>query len=129
MTMFKAAVQYGDYKGSSAADDADGDADLRTFLTKKGLMKEEEFLLGSTLWIGENRAGKLGHVGIQALLFNSPDHATVTAALEAIEGPVPVRAVTLEVSLDEYLCFFKRFAVTITRKGFDLNEREFTVIE
>ena len=50
---FSASVQYGDLKGSAAADRADrGNAD--DWLKNNGLKQEGEFLLGITLYVGEN---------------------------------------------------------------------------
>jgi hypothetical protein len=67
-------------------------------------------------------------VSITAYLFDKPDHATVSAAIDAITGAIPVHTVEVEVSLEEYLAFFKRFSVMHTKKGFDLQDREYQVI-
>jgi hypothetical protein len=128
MGNFKASVQYGDWKGTAAADNADQN-DLSDYLQGKGLMNENEFPIASSLWVGENHGGKLGTVMVTAYLFHKPDHATVNDALNAIYGPITVREIDVEVSLTEYIGFFKRFSVFNTRRGLDINEREFTTTE
>jgi hypothetical protein len=56
---FRAGVQYGDWTGTSAADNADQN-DLHMLLTAKKLLDpDKEFLLGSSLWIRENHGGKV----------------------------------------------------------------------
>lgn len=127
MTYFKATVQYQDWNGTAAADDADRNS-LSDFLRTKGLMTGNEFLIASSLWVGENHGGKLGSVGITAYLFDKPDHASVKAAIDAIAGPIPVRKVDVTVTIDEYIGFFKRFAVLLTRNGFDIEGREYAIV-
>jgi hypothetical protein len=127
MSTFKASAQYGDWKGTSAADDADQN-DLSDYLEKNGHKAPNQFLIGSSLWVGENHGGKLGSVTITAYLFDKPDHATVSAALDAITGPIPVHTVDVEVPLEQYIGFFKRFSVMTTKKGMNLEGREYEVI-
>lgn len=50
-------------------------------------------------------------VSIAAYLFDQPSFDTVKAALDGINGPIPVRKVDVEASLEEYIGFLKRFAV------------------
>lgn len=128
MSIFKATVQYQDWNGTAAADDADNNKTLSAFLEGKGLMKDTESLIASSLWIGENKGGKLGSVSIAAYLFDRPSFDTVKAALDSINGPIPVRKVDVEVSLEEYIAFFKRFAVIHTRNGLNIEGREYTLI-
>ncbi|MFZ6682217.1 hypothetical protein [Undibacterium sp. Tian12W] len=75
MSKFKASVQYQDFEGTAAADNAD-QTDLQTFLQAKGLTHGAEFLIAASLWIGENHAGKLGMVNITAHLFQNGDYRT-----------------------------------------------------
>ena len=116
MGFFKAGTQYGDCKGTSSADDADGTHDLHNYMKTKGLVTDSEFIIASELWVGENHGGGLGRVGVTVYLLDKPDHASVKVALDSISDPIPVRTVKLEVTLEEYLGFFKRFNVMLTRK-------------
>jgi len=127
MSIFKASVQYGDWKGTAAADDAD-QITLSRYLESNGLIKDEEFLLGSSIYIGENHGGKIGAAYVTAYLFTPPPNTTVDAALYEITGPIPVREVELEIPLEQYLAFFKRFKVFQTNKHLNLEGREYQAI-
>ena len=127
MPYFKASVQYQDYEGTSAADNADQN-DLADYLKKKGLMTSNQTILAASLWVGENHGGKLGSTSVSAYLFDKPSHDTVKDELDSMSGPIPVRKVDVEVTIEEFIGFFKRFNVLLTRKGFDLTDREYTVI-
>jgi hypothetical protein len=127
MSKFKASVQYGDWNGTAAADDAD-QISLSRYLETKGLVDEKEFLVASSIFIGENHGGKLGGVYISAYLFTPPPDTTVDVALDAITGPIPVREVELQITLEEYLGFFKRFKVFHTKRYLNLEGREYESI-
>lgn len=127
MSTFTASVQYNDNLGTAAADRADQD-DLDDYLKDKGLINEDEFVLSTSLWVGENHGGKLGHVSVTAYLFKAVGYQNVDEALRSIDGPIPVRTVSLEVTLEEFVAFFKRFEVFLSPKGLDVTGREFREI-
>jgi hypothetical protein len=129
MTHFKASVQYGDFKGTAAADNADGEHDLNHFLKGKGLIQDDEFLVAASMWVGESSGGKLGRSYVKAYLYDKADHDTVKAALEATEGPIQVRAVDVEVTPEQFISFFKRLEVFLTRPSLKIDGREFTTVE
>lgn len=126
MTSFKASVQYDDWIGTSASDDADV-ISLRELLDNKKLIQPDEFPIATSLWVGENHAGKLGSIHVTAYLYDAGkmDFDTVKASLIATADPVPVRAVDIELSLEEFVVLFKRFNVMLTRKGLELEGRNF----
>jgi hypothetical protein len=123
---FRAGVTYGDWTGTAAADNADQN-DLRDLLAaKKVFDREKEFLLGASLWIGENHGGKVQAPFVSAIitpLDNAYDNLELK--LEALQGPIPVRRVEVELTLDEFVGLFKRFAVVLTTRGLDLEDREY----
>lgn len=124
MTTFTASVQYNDKLGTAAADRADQN-DLNDYLDKKGLINDDEFVLSTSLWVGENHGGKLGHVAVTAYLFKAIGYDNVAEALRLIDGPIPVRTVELNVTLEEFFAFFKRFEVFLAPNGMDIAHREF----
>lgn len=129
MGTFKASVQYGDWKGSVAADNADFES-LEKYLDAKELRQPGEFLVATALWVGENHHGKLGTVYARAYLY--PDRGgfdTTKDAIEASAGPLPVRIVDVKLSLGEYIALFKRFDVMLIKRGFDLSDREHTGLD
>jgi len=56
MQIFKASVQYGDWKGTAAADNADPRG-IHELLREKGLISKTDFLIGVHVYIGEIHGG------------------------------------------------------------------------
>lgn len=129
METFKASTHYCDWEGSAAA--ADGvPASLEEHLKGKGLIMADEFLVATSLWVDENDGDEIGGVFVQAFIFKGgPDTASVQKAIEAVEGPVPVRAVQLEMTLKEFVCMFKEFEGMLTWQGLPLEGREYYLTE
>jgi hypothetical protein len=124
---FKASVQYGDLKGTAAADRADQKG-ADDWLEKKGLKQADEFLLGIELWVGENHGTHKDPVSVHFLLVTSGGHGNVKSMLEATRGPVDVRRVSQEMPISEFFSLFKRFSVCIS--PFELlTGREFKYVE
>jgi hypothetical protein len=128
---FKASVQYGDWEGTAAADDADvGARSIERHLNEKKLLKPGEYLIATSLWVGENQNNKIDYVFVRAFLFQSDGtFASVQRALRATDGPIPVRVVKISLSLEEFVCLFKRFNVMLTGKNLSLEDREFSETE
>jgi hypothetical protein len=131
METFRASVQYGDWEGTAAADDAShGTTSFEVYLEKKKLIKPNEFLVAASLWVGENHDNKLGSVLVQAFLFKGHhDFESLRAALAAAPDPIPVRAVDITLTLEEFIGLFKRFDVMLTWRGLSLEGREFAATE
>jgi len=72
-TNFKASVQYDDFKGTAAADEGNN-GDARDWLVKKGPIQEGEFLLGITLFAGENHGSHQDPLFVEFLLATPGDH-------------------------------------------------------
>src|SRR3979490_828679 len=108
MSYFKAGVQYGDWDGTAAADDADHNhVSLQRYLDDNKLIQPDEFLIATSLWVGENH-GKLGSVSVTAYLYKKAGgFDTVKAELDALQGAIPVRKVDIELTLEEYFVLFK----------------------
>ena len=124
---FTASVQYGDFKGTAAADRADH-GDANEWLEKKGLKQTGEFLLGFTLYAGENPGKHEDPIYAEFLLALPGDHDTVKAMIETSAGPVPVRKVTTQMTLVEFFGLFKRFSVHLSADGM-FNGQEYTYSE
>jgi hypothetical protein len=124
---FIASVQYGDFKGSAAADGADR-GDAGAWLTSNGLRQEGEFLLGITLYIGENHGKHEDPVYAEFLLASAGDHDNVQAMIDANAGPILVRRVKREIPLTEFFGLFKRFSVHLSSHGM-LEGKDYTYVE
>ena len=113
---FHAAVQYNDFKGSSASDRADNN-DADAFLLSKGLKTAGEFLLGIELFAGENHGFHKDPVYVHFLLATPGDYDSVKEMVDSIPGPVPVRRVDVQMPLAEFFGLFKRFSITLSPGG------------
>lgn len=103
---FTAGVQYDDYKGTVAADDADFNS-LQKYLDSKKLIKPDEALVGIEVWSGESKDRP---ITVRAFMFSSNGQTTIDDAIQA-PGPLSVRAIELEMQPDEFFAFFKRFNI------------------
>lgn len=124
---FTASVQYDDFKGTAAADSADH-GDVSDWLEKKGLKQNGEFLLGFTLYAGENHGKHEDPIYAEFLLALPGDYDNVRSMIEASAGPVPVRKVTAQMPLADFFGLFKRFSVHLSA-GAMLNGREYMYSE
>ncbi|MBN3738073.1 hypothetical protein [Burkholderia sp. Tr-20355] len=128
MATFKATTQYGDWKGSASADRADEVA-ITEFLRKNGQVKDNEFVVGANLWVGENHAGKLGRTAVTAYVIDLDGHRTVPEAIAAAGDALQLRKVAVDVTLEQFLGLFKRFSVSLSAPELAIEGREFTESE
>ena len=129
MNDFKAHVQYGDWEGTAAADASD-QLEIHDYLRNKGLLHDNEFLLAVNLWSGENSHGKIEYVFVRAFIYEGQDSFDkLKPILDQLKGPIPVRQVRLNFTLEEYVGLFKRFDVLLTWHGLNLTGREYDVTE
>ncbi|MGD0110183.1 MAG: hypothetical protein ABSC06_40150 [Rhodopila sp.] len=125
VSILKASVQYNDWRGTCAADDADNRA-LRSFLQEKGLSKGTDFLVGIDLWIGENHHGRVQEPTVTALVIEGlEDHADVSEFIKQ-KNPIPMKRIDIEITLNEFMGLFKRFKVVLSPPSLGLEDREYT---
>ena len=114
---FVASVKYNDWEGTSAADCSDF-AFARDFLKEKGCpLKSDEFVLGISIYAGENRRG-IHEDPIQVSFFLAKgSREALEAKLEPGE-PVPiVREESALMDLAEFFGLFKRVNFKISFGG------------
>lgn len=100
----KAAVQYGDYKGTVAADDSDHQS-IRQLAEKHGVDTGKYFVIGIDIYIGEIRKDRLPEPFIQILAVDKD--VVKAASIDYIrkyiaehEGQLPYLEFRIEASLD-----------------------------
>jgi hypothetical protein len=131
MSTFTAGVQYGDWSGTVAADNTDHGSGKRIedFVKKE----DDEFLLAAQLYVGEPHDKLLAEPYIHAYLLkgveNYEEAKDRLEELEADGEPIPVREVTIRLSVKDFLALFKRFSVMLTWQELPLKDREFSVTE
>lgn len=111
---FSANVQYNDWKGTAAADNGDKHSVAR-WLTAKNQMREDEFLVGIDVFVGENHDGKHDDpIYVSALLVQKGDFDSVKKMIDAATGPIFVRRVGFRINALEFLGLFKRLSIAIS---------------
>lgn len=112
---FHAVTQYSDYKGSVAADKAD-QVGLTSWLREKGLVNENELLLGTRMSVGVNHGTHSDPVSVTFLVSELNGVANVPELL-ATNDTTEVREIEQEMPISDFLALFKRFVITISRDG------------
>ena len=120
---FKAHVQYGDWKGTAAADNADKGA-ITTYMRNAGLLDESEFLVGFEFFVGETRANVAPYFSARAYVLQADGFENARDAVLA-QNPLPVVTKDLQLDLASFFQLFKRFNVVLTHRGLDLRDKEY----
>ncbi|EGQ8118623.1 hypothetical protein [Vibrio cholerae] len=116
---FKASVQYGDWKGTSAADDAD-QIRISSWLKENSHMEDNDFLVGVKVHVGENHGEHKDPVSVSFMVLPLKTGETVEKNIASANGPVEVKVVRIDMTVHEFLAFFKRVEVVFSRcKAFD----------
>jgi hypothetical protein len=118
MPFFKASTHYGDWKGTAAAD-GNNELSIEKYLTDKGLMNKDESVISVTLSVMESS------VYARAFLFMGQDSDSIKQVLANIPGPLPVRGVPLEVTLEEFARLFKELSVSLTYDSLQIHGRSY----
>jgi hypothetical protein len=113
---FHASVQYGDLKGTAAADRHDT-KDISKYLASKGLVAEGEFLVGIEAYATELMGNaKVTDVDVTVLVTKYEGHDNVQTAVNTGK-PLKVRKIRLEMPLVDFFTLFKRFQISISTDG------------
>lgn len=127
MPDFKAHVQYDDWKGSAAADNADLEA-LSGYLRNAGMLSDSEFLVGFKAYIGTPDINGDPYFSAAAFIVTAGNYEGSLQKVLA-EDPVEVFRKDIELGVLEFFKLFKRFEFVLTHRGFDLQGRKYREIE
>lgn len=119
MTYFSAGVQYGDWRGDVAADDADIGG-IRDYIRKEGLLKEDDRVVGVAFYSGGG-----DFVDVAALVVRGENAADFDAAIQDPPRKLPMESVDLKLSIADFFKHFKRFNIAIAPKGIEVIGREY----
>ncbi|WP_228649827.1 hypothetical protein, partial [Microtetraspora sp. AC03309] len=78
------------------------------------------------LWVGENHRNKLGRVSLSAFVINGAGFDNVASAIASAGASLKLKKIDVDISLEEFVCFFKRFAVSLSDPRFQLEGRSFS---
>ena len=113
---FSASVQYYDLKGSVAADEADL-VGVSTWLKNNNHITDE-MVVGVSLYVGGSpgkwEGSKFKQHGDS---FVSVHFFVAPMGTDTDEEPVSVRQIDVEMNTIEFFALFKRFSITLSRKG------------
>ena len=123
---FKASVQYGDWKGSAAADNADFNA-IQKKLNESGILKPSEFLVGFEAYAGETHGNEGPYFSCRAFIIDGEKFDTAKAAVDT-QSPIRVMPRDMELSLLEFFALFKRFDLVLTHRGLEIEGRDYTEV-
>lgn len=126
MPTFSGHVQYDDWKGTVAADESDH-IGIRRYLEKQGLIRDGEFVVGLEMYSGA-ALGTERHFSVRVFLVEAGSFEGAVQ-LAVTNDPVEVIVRDLPLSLEQFLSFFKRFDVNLTRNGLELQGREYREVE
>jgi len=116
METFIASVQYNDIKGSAAADNADM-AGAAKWLKDNGDINNEEFVIGISMWVGENHGTHKDPVSVKFLVSELNGYDNIPEMIKASGDPIQVKVIRKNMNIADYLALFKRFEVTLSNSG------------
>ena len=116
MENFKASVQYGDLKGSSAADRADI-TNAAKWLKEEGHINDDEFVLGISMSIGENHGAHRDPVSVVFLVSGLNGHENIPEMIQASGEPIQVKKISVNMNIVDFLALFKRLEITLSNGG------------
>lgn len=120
---FKAGTQYGDYKGTVAADDADLSTLMFAMRSKLGIAEDQHIVGYSFEANYELRTSDIESISVTLYLNNDDNLKEKITNFETID----VTKVEGDISLTEFFGLFKRFEICLSSKGF-LDNASFNVI-
>ena len=118
--IFTATAQYGHIKGTASADRHDVE-DFAEYLKKAGVLADADFVAGMELLSIPGGPEQIANVSVTAYVCDLAGREALAKAVEA--GPVKVRKVRVEMSINKFFGLFKRVSIKISPGGL-LNGRE-----
>jgi hypothetical protein len=128
MPTFEASVQYNDWIGTAAADDADRN-DVRKLLSDLGVLADDEFLLGIEMWLGEMHGDEVPRPYLHAFIIDAGNGEIAEHQVRVARGPLPVKQIDFELSMEEFFLLFKRFAIHLSSRNLNPSGRNYDAVQ
>ena len=116
MEIFKAGVQYGDLKGSSAADRADM-KDVAQWLKERNHIDDDELVLGISMSVGENHGTHRDPVSVVFLVSGLNGYENIPEMIMDSNEPIQVKKISIDMNIVDFLALFKRLEITLSNDG------------
>ncbi len=120
MEYFKANVQYNDWEGTCASDNADIKK-ISDFLKENDYISKNDFLIAIRLY-----ATDISKITITALTYNGINCDDIKKEIDNLET-IPVKSTEINISIEDFFKFFKRFSLILTHKSLDIQERTYEI--
>jgi hypothetical protein len=116
METFQASVQYNDLKGSVAADNADM-TDATSWLKNNKYIKDDEFVIGISMWAGENHGKHDDPVSVTFLVKELGGNKTIPDIINDSNETLSVKKVEVDMNIVDFMALFKRLEITLSTGG------------
>jgi hypothetical protein len=129
---FQAGTQYGDWKGTAAADEFGDITDKfdELFESTGKIDPDKEIMIGFEFYHSEGTFLCSGYFHPLPEENDRGYYPTVNAQLQKDQiNPIQVKKVRVELTLEEFFKYFKRFNVVLLNGAMDIGGREYEVIE
>ena len=129
MTSFKAGTQYGDWKGTAAADEHGADSSFEELFEATGKVKENEVLIAFEFYAGEGTFFLAGYFHPKS--DSNPDGwgPSLNDDFNSNADPIKVKQVRVELTLEKFFRYFKRFNVVLIARSLNISGRDYKVSE
>ena len=128
--VFQAGTQYGDWKGTAAADEHGADNAFDELFEATGKVDPEKEIM-----IGFDFSNYEGSIFLAGYFHRKPAenalgwYPTLNNEFQKQTGPIKVKKVRVEITLEQFFKYFKRFNVMLADSALDITGREYEVTE
>ncbi|WP_037395984.1 hypothetical protein [Sinorhizobium fredii] len=119
--VFTAGVQYNDWKGTAAADDADN-VSIQTFFRGKGVPQDGFVVAIRAYYLSVSP----GNIGVRAVYADGDGFDSVNDQIQSTDNPT-FKELDIDLTLAEFFGLFKRFNVVLPMKGLGLDGRNYEI--
>jgi len=84
------------------------------WLKDNGDINNNEFVIGISMWVGENHGTHKDPVSVKFLVSELGGYDNIPEMIEASGEPIRVKVIRKDMSISEYLSLFKRLEITLS---------------
>jgi hypothetical protein len=128
--VFQAGTQYGDWKGTAAADEPGADNAFDELFVATGKVDpDKEIMIGFTFSNYEGSIYLAGYFHRLPAENKSGWFPTLNEVFQRQDIPIEVKKVRVEITLEQFFKYFKRFNVVLVNRALDITGREYKITE
>jgi hypothetical protein len=128
--VFQAGTQYGDWKGTAAADEPGADNAFDELFEATGKVEpDKEILIGFEFNHLEGSFYLTGYFHRKPAENKSGWYPTLNEEFQRQNGSIKVKEVRVEITLEQFFKYFKRFNVVMFDSALDITGREYEITE